>query len=409
MLELLDSLPAWLPATGNGPCAIATVIATDGSVPRPLGTSMLVSAGGDVLGSLSGGCVEGAVIEAALAAMESGQPRREHFGYSAEDAFAAGLTCGGSLEVHIQPYVAPTLAGLAALTVGKGSCTALIRRLGGGGGSAVVVVRDPQRVTEQDLAADLAGLLGPALIGSAKMARSAAVQLAVMLRAGRSGLVRPAPGAGACSNDAPTLLVESRLPPARMLVFGANDFAAALLPVARLLGYHTTLCDARPVFGRQERFRVADEVVVSWPHRYLRAEAEAGRLDGRTVVCVLGHDPKFDVPLLTAALELDLAYLGAMGSRRSHRQRVDDLLDAGADPEKVARMHAPIGLDLGAVSPAEVAVSIAAEIVASRRGPESFRSSSAGSARARSSSTGASIRSLRDGTGAIHHDTLIPV
>lgn len=402
MLELMESLPAWLPARGNGPCAIATIIGTEGSVPRPLGTSMLVSAGGDVLGSLSGGCIEGAVIEAALEAMECGRPRREYFGFSAEDAFAAGLTCGGALEVHIQPYrgeategsagtdaaavsgATETLAGLAALGVGNGTHAALIRRLDGGSGSAVVV-RGPQAVTEQDLAAELYGLLGSAVLAS-----SAAVQLAPMLRAGRTGLVRLAPEAGVCADDAPTLLVESRLPPARMLIFGANDFGAALLPAARLLGYHVTLCDARPVFARQERFGGADEVVVSWPHRYLRAEADAGRVDARTVACVLSHDPKFDVPLLAAALELELAYLGAMGSRRSHQQRVVALLEAGADPEKLARLHSPIGLDLGAVTPGEVAVSIAAEIVAERQRP--------------AGPVGA--RFLRDGSGAIHRDTL---
>ncbi|MFI5085807.1 MAG: XdhC family protein [Actinomycetales bacterium] len=401
MLELLDSLPAWLPANGNGPCAIATIIGTDGSVPRPLGTSMLVSAGGAVLGSLSGGCVEGAVVEAARQAMDTGVSRREQFGYSAEDAFAAGLTCGGSMEVHIQPYsaagpaVAPALAALGALAGAGGSGTAVISRLDGDGSAAVV--RDPRRATERSLAADLAGLLGPA-----PLPRSAAVQLAALLRAGRSGLVRLAPEGAACSEDAPALLVESRLPPPRMLVFGANDFGAALLPAGRLLGYRTTLCDARPAFARQDRFLAADEVVVSWPQHYLLAEAAVGRLDGRTVVCVLSHDPKFDLPLLASALELDLAYLGAMGSRSSHRQRVSELLGAGADPERVARMHAPIGLDLGAVTPAEVAVSIAAEIVAALRG--------AGSRSVSDRFTGSRPRprSLRDGSGAIHHDTLIP-
>jgi xanthine dehydrogenase accessory factor len=187
-----------------------------------------------------------------------------------------------------------------------------------------------------------------------------------------------------------------------MLVFGANDFGAALLPAGRLLGYRTTLCDARPAFARQDRFLAADEVVVSWPQHYLLAEAAAGRLDGRTVVCVLSHDPKFDLPLLASALELDLAYLGAMGSRNSHRHRVSELLDAGADPESVARMHAPIGLDLGAVTPGEVAVSIAAEIVAALRGTASRSVSNA------STGSRSTPRSLRDGSGTIHHDTLIP-
>jgi xanthine dehydrogenase accessory factor len=184
-----------------------------------------------------------------------------------------------------------------------------------------------------------------------------------------------------------TLLVESRLPPARLLIFGANDFGAALLPAAQLLGYHVTLCDARPAFAGQSRFAGADQVVTAWPHRYLAEEAAAGRIDARTVACVLTHDPKFDIPLLHTALGLDLAYVGAMGSRRSHRQRVDALLAAGVGPEDLSRLHSPIGLDLGAVTPAEVAVSITAELVASR-----------------SRSAGASVlaASLKDGAGPIH-------
>ncbi|EMY32299.1 xanthine and CO dehydrogenases maturation factor, XdhC/CoxF family protein, partial [Arthrobacter crystallopoietes BAB-32] len=169
-----------------------------------------------------------------------------------------------------------------------------------------------------------------------------------------------------CGGEPPTLLVETRLPPPRLLVFGANDFGAALVPQAKLLGYRVTLCDARPAFVQQPRFAAADDVVASWPHRYLAGEAAAGRLDSRSVVCVLTHDPKFDIPLLDTALGLDLAYLGAMGSQRSHRQRVRDLLAKGVDPQDLARLHSPIGLDLQAVTPAEVAVSIMAQVIASR-------------------------------------------
>jgi xanthine dehydrogenase accessory factor len=166
--------------------------------------------------------------------------------------------------------------------------------------------------------------------------------------------------------DGSAVLVESRLAPPRMLVFGANDFGAALVPAAKLLGYHVTLVDARPAFARQPRFAAADQVVADWPHRYLAAEAAAGRTDHRTVAAVLTHDPKFDIPLLEAALALDLAYVGAMGSRRSHLQRVGELLSAGVPPERIAQLHSPIGLDLGAATPAEVAVSITAEIIAAR-------------------------------------------
>ncbi|MET4588025.1 MULTISPECIES: XdhC family protein [Micrococcaceae] len=408
MLDLMPSLKEWQPAATGQRCALATVVGAGGSVPRPLGTSMLVSEAGDVLGSLSGGCVEGAVVEAALAAMHDGGTRREFFGYSAEDAFAVGLTCGGELEIHIEPLgTAPGGLRLDNLRVlagqGGGSALALIRRVDAHGGGAVVIP-DPagfQAERSPELAA-LLGLPGPAAPEARRLMLAAAAQLEPLLRGGRTGLVRLAPPEGCLSGTAVprsaptspatgpepvTLLVESRLPPARLLIFGANDFGAALLPAAQLLGYHVTLCDARPAFAGQSRFAAADQMVTAWPHRYLAEEAAAGRIDARTVVCVLTHDPKFDIPLLQTALGLDLAYVGAMGSRRSHRQRVDSLLAAGVGPEDLSRLHSPIGLDLGAVTPAEVAVSITAELVASR-----------------SRSAGASVRaaSLKDGAGPIH-------
>jgi xanthine dehydrogenase accessory factor len=464
MLDLMPSLRDWQPAATGQRCAVATVVGAGGSVPRPLGTSMLVSEAGEVLGSLSGGCVEGAVVEAALEVMRDGGTRREFFGYSAEDAFAVGLTCGGELEIHIEPLGSPsgglqleslhTLAGHSAA-----GALALIRRVDARGGGAVVI---PDPATFQVAhSAELAALLGlaapagpgastsgapapgtsasgaPASGTSASAASSsaapslglrpvmlaAAAQLEPLLRGGRTGLVRLAApdgclaGAagteGAARNPAPTaepitLLVESRLPPARMLIFGANDFGAALLPAAKLLGYHVSLCDARPAFAGQERFLGADEVVTAWPHRYLAGEAAAGRIDARTVACVLTHDPKFDIPLLETALGLGLAYVGAMGSRRSHCQRVDLLLAAGVAAEEIARLHSPIGLDLGAVTPAEVAVSITAELVASRSwaAGASLKAASLKAASLNAASlNGASLKaaSLKDGSGPIHH------
>ncbi|WP_347108411.1 XdhC family protein [Paenarthrobacter sp. S56] len=401
MLDLMPSLGSWRPAVSGQRCAVATIVGTGGSVPRPMGTSMMVSENGEILGSLSGGCVEGAVVEAAMEAMRDGGPRLESFGYSSEDAFAVGLTCGGELEVHIQPLQ----AGLPELPVFGQDPTALedqapvplalIRRLDAVGG--VVVVNDPVRFRAME-SPELARLVGdhPATLFAA------AAQVEPLLQGGRAGLVRLAPPEGCIDGwvtldrwenprEEPepqpiTLFVESRLPAARMLVFGANDFGAALLPAGQLLGYDVTLCDARPAFARQDRFAGADQVVTDWPHRYLAGEAAAGRIDGRTVVCVLTHDPKFDLPLLETALGLKLAYVGAMGSRRSHRQRVDGLLEKGIPAESLERLHSPIGLDLGAVTPAEVAVAITAEIVASR-------GSRPGSA---------AFRSLKDSSGPIH-------
>ncbi|MBT2596738.1 XdhC family protein [Arthrobacter sp. ISL-72] len=407
MLDLMPSLKEWQPAATGQRCAVATVVGVGGSVPRPLGTSMLVSEAGEVLGSLSGGCVEGAVVAAALEAMHDGGTRREFFGYSAEDAFAVGLTCGGELEVHIEPLGSAAggfqLENLQAFAgSGPAGALALIRRVDARGGGAVVIP-DPAGYRAES-SAELAALLGLTHIGAPEawpLMQAAAAQLGPLLHGGLTGLVRIAPpqgcvalasgetSGGADTSPEPiTLLVESRLPPARLLIFGANDFGAALLPAARLLGYHVTLCDARPAFAGQERFAGADEVVTAWPHRYLAEEAAAGRIDARTVACILTHDPKFDIPLLETALRLDLAYVGAMGSRRSHRERVDSLLAAGVPAEALARLHSPIGLDLGAVTPAEVAVSITAELIASR---------------SRAAGEAVQAGSLKDRTGPIHN------
>ncbi|MGX9899893.1 XdhC family protein [Arthrobacter sp. SA17] len=406
MLNLLPSVRDWQPAVSGQPCAVATVVGASGSVPRPVGTSMIVSAAGEVLGSLSGGCVEGAVVEAALRILHDGGTHRESFGYSAEDAFAAGLTCGGRLDVHIEQFEfgpsGPLWMQLREPRTQDRAALALIRRLDRNGKDAVVI-NDPAHFSVT-ASAEIAALLD--LIPSQHSAlQAAAAQLEPLLRGGRSGLVRLAPQEGclpasgqtmpAAGQNLPiaghpvpepvTLLVESRLPQARMLIFGANDFSAALLPAARLLDYHVTVCDAREVFSRQERFAEADEVMTDWPHRYLAAEVEAGRIDARTAVCVLTHDPKFDVPLLAAALQLELAYVGAMGSRLSHRRRVESLLAEGVAPESLWRLHSPIGLDLGAVTPAEVAVAITSELVATlNRGKHAM------------------VASLKDGAGPLH-------
>jgi xanthine dehydrogenase accessory factor len=178
-------------------------------------------------------------------------------------------------------------------------------------------------------------------------------------------------------------------PKPRMLVFGAIDFAAAVARVGSFLGYHVTVCDARPVFATTSRFPEADEVVVDWPHRYLTAEVEAGHIDRRTVMCVLTHDPKFDVPLLEVALRLpEVAYVGAMGSRRTHDDRLQRLRDAGLTDDELERLSSPIGLDLGARTPEETAVSIAAEIIARQ--------------------WGGSGRRLATSVGRIHQDTHVP-
>ncbi|MFF4736040.1 XdhC family protein [Streptomyces sp. NPDC001262] len=348
MLDLADELDRW--CTEGRDFAVATVTAVQGSAPRQPGAALAVDADGTAVGSVSGGCVEAAVYELCREALESGEPLTERFGYSDEDAFAVGLTCGGVIDVLVTPvrrdapWRAVYAAALAAAA--RKERAALVRAPHGG----ALLVRAGGTVE---------GTLG----GGPERDRAAAAEAAALLDAGgRTALLD-------LGCDAPvTVLVEPSGPPPRMLVFGAIDFAAALVRAGKFLGYHVTVCDARPVFATARRFPEADEVVVDWPHRYLDGQAAYGRLDARTVLCVLTHDAKFDVPLLERALRLPVAYVGAMGSRRTHRDRLSRLREAGVDEAGLSRLHSPIGLDLGARTPEETALSIAAEIVAVRRG-----------------------------------------
>jgi xanthine dehydrogenase accessory factor len=204
-------------------------------------------------------------------------------------------------------------------------------------------------------------------LGSARANHAVADDARGLLAHGSSGTLGYGPD-GERRGEGMRVFVWAFAPKPRMLVFGAIDFAAAVARVGSFLGYHVTVCDARPVFATPKRFPDADEVIVDWPHRYLQAEVDAGNIDERTVLCVLTHDPKFDVPLLEVALRLPVAYVGAMGSRRTHDERLARLLEAGLSKEEVERLSSPIGLDLGARTPEETAVSIAAEIIAGRWG-----------------------------------------
>lgn len=374
MLDIAAALHRWCEEGRD--FAVATVVAVGGSAPRQPGAALAVDAGGEAVGSVSGGCVEGAVYELCRERLESGGSVVEQFGYSDEDAFAVGLTCGGVIDILVTPYPAgaPGRADLAAAldAVVRGEAAAVARVVDGpedllGGGP--LIVRSSRGSRPGDARA---GSLG----GHPALDATAAAEAHALLEAGRTGTVRigdrgrtaPGPGGpgGAPTCGSPvTLLVESSVPPPRMLVFGAIDFAAALVRAGSFLGYRVTVCDARPVFATPARFPYADEIVVDWPHRYLDAQ---GDLDGRTVVCVLTHDAKFDVPLLERALRLPVGYVGAMGSRRTHRDRLERLRGVGLTEWELARLHSPIGLDLGARTPEETALSIAAEIVADRRG-----------------------------------------
>ncbi|MFE1586841.1 XdhC family protein [Streptomyces sp. NPDC059402] len=354
MLDIADELNRWL-AEGRE-FAVATVVSVGGSAPRGPGAALAVDSDGTAIGSVSGGCVEGAVYELCTDALRSGETVRERFGYSDEDAFAVGLTCGGIVDVLVTPVGADAPARevlrAALATAAKGGTAALAR-----------VVRGPSDLLGRALLVRADGTREGGLGGHPDLDRTAAAEAGALLDAGRTGTVGLSEDGSHCPGGL-TLLVESSVPPPRMIVFGAVDFAAALVRAGKFLGHHVTVCDARPVFATRARFPEADEVVVDWPHRYLRSTPT----DGRTMLCVLTHDAKFDVPLLTEALRMPVAFVGAMGSRRTHEDRARRLREAGLTEDELSRLRSPIGLDLGARTPEETALSIAAEIVALRRG-----------------------------------------
>ncbi|WFB06862.1 XdhC family protein [Streptomyces sp. LX-29] len=359
MLDIAAELHGWCEEGRD--FAVATVVAVGGSAPRQPGAALAVDSAGTAVGSVSGGCVEGAVYELCRQALESGESVRERFGYSDEDAFAVGLTCGGAIDILVTPVraverVRPVL-GAALATAARAEAVAVARIVQGPDGllGRLLVVR-PDGSYEGTLG-------GPGVTDAAALDHTAAAQAHALLEAGRTDTVTIGVDGSRCG--APLeLLVESSVPPPRMIVFGAIDFAGALVRVGKFLGYHVTVCDARPVFATARRFPDADEVVVDWPHRYL----DATEVDARTVLCVLTHDAKFDVPLLRRALRLPVAYVGAMGSRRTHLARLDRLREVGVGELELARLRSPIGLDLGARTPEETALSIASEIVADRHG-----------------------------------------
>jgi xanthine dehydrogenase accessory factor len=365
---LADLLAAWHAGATIG---LATVVGTERSAPRPAGAAMLVLPDGSVCGSVSGGCVEGAVYELATGVVSSGRPVLQRYGYSDEDAFAVGLTCGGIVDVFVEPVSArtfPELAGVAA-DIDAGRPVAV---------ATIVEHPDPTRVGRRLVvrpdAAD--GSLGDHRVDAA-----VADDARGLLAAGTSGIVTYGPD-GQRMETGMRVFVSSFQPRPRMIVFGAIDFAAALARQGDLLGYRVTVCDARPVFATAARFPGADDVVVAWPHRYLSDEIAAGRIDRRTAVCVLTHDPKFDVPVLDLALRLDgdarPAFIGAMGSRTTHEKRLARLREAGLDDEQIARLSSPIGLDLGGRTPEETAVSIVAETIAAHWGGTGIRLSDSG-------------------------------
>jgi xanthine dehydrogenase accessory factor len=386
--DILDPISKWWDAGET--FGLATVVRTFSSAPREPGAAMAVSADGEAVGSVSGGCVEGAVYELAGEVRSSGQPVLQTYGISDDDAFAVGLTCGGIIDIFVEPVGSQSFPelGEVAAAVRADEPVAVATVIDGPGrvGARRVIWGANAGQGQQDGSADgpedghaPGGRPSSGTLGSGERLDQAVDDDARgMLAQGLTGVRRYGPD-GERRRDELSVFVQSFAPPPRMLVFGAIDFAAAVAREGKFLGYRVTVCDARPVFATRRRFPDADEVVTDWPHRYLAGQ----NVDVRTVICVLTHDPKFDVPLLEVALRTPAGYIGAMGSRRTHDDRLARLREVGLTEDELARLRSPIGLDLGARTPEETAIAIAAELIQLR--------------------WGGSGRPLTATTGRIHH------
>ena len=364
MRDVLPDLLVWWRAGET--VGMGTVVGTWRSAPRQPGAAMLVGPDESAVGSVSGGCVESAVYALAQEVVADGHPVLQRYGVSDNDAFAVGLTCGGILDVFVEKVSQETFPEVAdiAADIQAGRPVAV---------ATVVEHPDLTRLGMRMIVrpADDSPIIGS--VGSARADAAVADDVRGLLAAGKTELLTYGPD-GQRRGEGMRVFAASYAPPPRMLVFGAIDFAAAVARLGSFLGYRVTVCDARPVFATRTRFPDAHEVIVDWPHRYLSGEVEAGRIDARTVICVLTHDPKFDVPVLEIALRLtQVGFIGAMGSRKTHEERLQRLREAGLSEVELERLSSPIGLDLGARTPEETAISIAAEIVSQRWGGHGAR------------------------------------
>jgi xanthine dehydrogenase accessory factor len=348
VIELQRALEAWRRA--GKAFALATVIRTWGSSPRPVGAAMAISAELEMEGSVSGGCVEGAVVQVAQEVLRSGKPRRLHFGVSDERAWEVGLACGGQIEVWVEPWGSPERLDLLETLLGclearRPFLLARVLEEGEGQGAGTIWLlaegMGPPKTSGADLPETLHSLLRKWLAS-----RSSGVQT-VQVAGGRM-----------------ELFFHTVLPPPTLVIIGGVHIARALAAQAKTLGYRVVLVDPRRAFARRERFPQVDELLNEWPDKAL---ATIG-LTPDTAVAVLTHDPKVDDAALRVALPSPAFYVGALGSRKTQAARRERLAAAGVDPQSLARLRGPIGLPLGGRVPEEIALSILAEMVAVRAG-----------------------------------------
>jgi xanthine dehydrogenase accessory factor len=328
----------------NEPVAIATVVAITGSAPKPSGSSLLLRRDGAVVGAVSGGCVEGEVVSAAERVLASGISECLKFeAADGEDPFSVGLTCGGVIELVVERIDASLWpqAGLLFEAIGADRPVLIANRMDSPGEQLLIV--DGQTVGS---------------LGTEALDRAVAGRWKSALATG-SGRDWPSTACLERFSGDQAVIIREYHPRPPLWIFGAIDTSAALASLAKALGYRVVVCDARAIFATERRFPMADQVVCEWPHRWLADQ----NITANTVICVLTHDPKFDIPVLKIALRSNAAYVGAMGSRKTHQDRLDRLAQVGLSAAEIARLRSPIGLDLGGRSPQETALSILAEVV----------------------------------------------
>ncbi|HUE38323.1 MAG TPA: XdhC/CoxI family protein [Candidatus Binatia bacterium] len=340
MEDILPRMRSWIER--GEPVALATIVEVERKAPRGPGAAMAISARREIAGSLSGGCVEPALVEEARGVLDQGASRLVSFGISDDQALGVGLSCGGTIHVWLE-RVGPSVETLDALAaaVAANQAVALVTILAAGDrGKKILVFENGSRVVGST--------------GDATLDREVADAARVVLAAG---------GAERQTIGGVDVFMQSFFPAPVLHVVGAVHPAAELCQAGKLLGFRVVVCDPRSPFATVERLPSADEIVREWPDAYLSRQA----LGPRDAVCILTHDVKFDVPALRVALASSAGYVGAMGSRRTHARRVERLREEGVSEESMARVAAPIGLDIGAESPAEIAIAIVADIVARRR------------------------------------------
>jgi xanthine dehydrogenase accessory factor len=332
----------------------ATLVETLGSAPLDPGAEMLVDDRGRIEGSVTGGCVEGALVEEARGVLAGAPPRVATYGISDQQAADVGLMCGGTVKVFVHELTDRTALEATTQAVAEGGPVALATLLDGPQAGAKIAV----------LPDTTAGSLGGDDLLHDNVVRDARG----FLDEGRSAIRRYSARGETMGDDLRVSVMTFATPP-RMVIFGAIDFSAALARIATEIGYRVTIVDAREAFVQSPRFHEHAEVVVAWPDAYI-----AGReLSSRDAVLVFTHDPKFDEPALTAAVSTGAGYIGALGSRRTHEDRTQRLREAGMTGEDLQRISSPCGLDVGARTPAETAIAVLGEILALRAGRDGGR------------------------------------